>query len=164
VIPRSRTARVMNEGCTSMSAAALRKVGSTRCRSVRGIVGAVAMIHTVAAGRNDCNHRTGSNRLVHGDLDDIAAPGPALAESPMGSARSTDRPHVSDRAHRILEATARSWEPGLSPSVRFSAYFSAASASGSLAASHQLSSNLLLFLGGKLVERWATFVAGQHGY
>src|SRR5580692_3404147 len=69
----------MNEGCTSMSAAALRKVGSTRCRSVREIVGAVATISTVAAGCNDCNHRIGRNQFVHGDLPvGLGSPGALL--------------------------------------------------------------------------------------
>src|ERR1022692_1576297 len=79
----------MNEGCTSMSAAALRKVGSTRCRSVREIVGEVAIRATVAAGCNDCNHRTGSNRLVHGYLGDIAVPGEVPSSRLLDAGRGT---------------------------------------------------------------------------
>ena len=87
-----------------MSAAALRKVGSTRCKSDREIVGAVAMISTVAADCNDCNCRIGSNRLAA-----TTTGRPHLARCSSGSAQVVvmNEDETAPRSSRIVSAVGR---------------------------------------------------------
>ncbi len=102
MISSSRTARVMNDGCTSISAAALRKLGSTLRRSVREIAGEVAMELTISFLRNDCNVYIGSN---------LSSP-PVLAPS-RESSEETSVPLVLPRL-LLVQRRARSVPLGVS--------------------------------------------------